>query len=162
MRGAQGSTRTIRDTSHPAQTIDSSDRRRLLPTHRGVAGGDQPGDGRSSGDRLGAREACHDQRSEHPAFGGFAMRETRITLPELILVAGTRAALGAGLGLLLADRLSADQRRAVGWTLFLFGALSTIPLALEVFGRSRPFTQVLGEEERAPQQRRSEEAVFVP
>jgi hypothetical protein len=36
------------------------------------------------------------------------MRETRITLPELVLVAGTRAALGAGLGLLLADRLSAD------------------------------------------------------
>ena len=41
------------------------------------------------------------------------MRETRITLPELVLVAGTRATLGAGLGLLLADRLSEDQRRAV-------------------------------------------------
>jgi hypothetical protein len=65
------------------------------------------------------------------------MRETRITLPELILVAGTRAALGAGLDLLLADRLSADQRRAVGWTLFLVGALSTVPLALEVFGGHR-------------------------
>jgi hypothetical protein len=62
------------------------------------------------------------------------MRETRITLPELVLVAGTRAALGAGLGLLLADRLSADQRRAIGWTLFLVGALSTIPLAFEVLG----------------------------
>jgi hypothetical protein len=65
------------------------------------------------------------------------MRETRITLPELILVAGTRAALGAGLGLLLADRLDADQRRAVGWTLFLVGALTTIPLAFEVFGGNR-------------------------
>jgi hypothetical protein len=65
------------------------------------------------------------------------MRETRITLPELALVAGTRAALGAGLGLLLADRLPRDQRRAVGWTLFLVGALSTIPLALEVFGGQR-------------------------
>jgi hypothetical protein len=65
------------------------------------------------------------------------MRETRITLPELVLVAGTRAALGAGLGLLLADRLPADQRRAVGWTLFLVGALSTVPLALEVFGGHR-------------------------
>ena len=96
------------------------------------------------------------------------MRETRITLPELVLVAGTRAALGAGLGLLLADRLSADQRRAVGWTLFLVGALSTVPLALEVFGRSRPFTQALGEEgdgcasRHEPQQRRSEEAAFAP
>src|SRR5437588_7393887 len=67
----------------------------------------------------------------------FAMRETRLTLPELALVAGTRAALGAGLGLLLADRLDADQRRAVGWSLFLVGALTTIPLAFEVFGGGR-------------------------
>jgi uncharacterized membrane protein len=65
------------------------------------------------------------------------MRETRITLPELILVAGTRAALGAGLGLLLANRLTEDQRRAVGWTLFLMGALSTVPLAFEIFGGHR-------------------------
>jgi hypothetical protein len=65
------------------------------------------------------------------------MRETHITLPELVLVAGTRAALGAGLGLLLAGRLSDDQRRAVGWTLFLVGALSTVPLAWEVFGGHR-------------------------
>ena len=65
------------------------------------------------------------------------MRETKITLPELVLIAGTRAALGAGVGLLLADRLSNEQRRAVGWTLFLFGALSTIPLAFEVFGGHR-------------------------
>jgi hypothetical protein len=65
------------------------------------------------------------------------MRETRITLPELALVAGTRALLGAGLGLLLADRLPADQRKAVGWTLLLFGALTTIPLAFEVLGGAR-------------------------
>ncbi len=65
------------------------------------------------------------------------MRETQITLPELGLVAGTRVALGAGLGLLLADRLSPDQRRAVGWTLFLVGALSTIPLAFEILGGNR-------------------------
>jgi hypothetical protein len=65
------------------------------------------------------------------------MRETRITLPELMLVAGTRAAGGAGLALLLSDRLSAEQRRAVGWTLLAFGVLSTIPLALEIFGGHR-------------------------
>jgi hypothetical protein len=62
------------------------------------------------------------------------MKETRISLPELALVAGTRAALGAGVGLLLADQLSQDQRRALGWTLLIFGALSTIPLAFEVLG----------------------------
>jgi hypothetical protein len=66
------------------------------------------------------------------------MRETRVTLPELALIAGTRAALGAGLGLPLADRLSVDQRRAVGWTLLLFGAITTIPIALEVFGKPMP------------------------
>jgi hypothetical protein len=65
------------------------------------------------------------------------MRETRITLPELALIAGTRAALGAGLGLLLADRLAENQRKAVGWTLVTIGALSTIPLAFEVLGRGR-------------------------
>jgi len=61
------------------------------------------------------------------------MRETHLTLPELGLIGATRAALGLGLGFLLADRLPADQRRAVGWTLFLVGALTTIPLAAEVF-----------------------------
>ncbi|HEV3118903.1 MAG TPA: hypothetical protein VGY58_17760, partial [Gemmataceae bacterium] len=45
--------------------------------------------------------------------------------------------LGAGLGLLLADRLSAEQRKAVGCALFLIGALSSIPLAFEVLGGSR-------------------------
>ncbi len=65
------------------------------------------------------------------------MRETRITLPQLALVAGTRTALGAGLGLLLADRFARDQRKAIGWTLLLIGALTSIPLAFEVLGRSR-------------------------
>ncbi len=63
------------------------------------------------------------------------MRETRLTLPDLALIAGTRGALGAGVALLVADRLSAEQRRSVGWTLFLVGAISTVPLAIEVFGK---------------------------
>jgi len=65
------------------------------------------------------------------------MRETRVTLPELALVAGTRVALGAGLGLLLAGRLSEEQRRAAGWALFLVGALTTVPLAFEILGGGR-------------------------
>ena len=65
------------------------------------------------------------------------MRETRVTLPELALIAMTRVALGAGLGLLLANRLPEDQRKAVGWTLLLMGAISTVPLAFEVLGGSR-------------------------
>jgi len=78
------------------------------------------------------------------------MNEKRVTVPELILIAGTRVILGLGLGLLLADRLTADQRRAVGWALFAVGALSTIPLAAEVFGRERASasTPLLGREQR--------------
>lgn len=62
------------------------------------------------------------------------MNERRITLPELALIAGTRAIGGFGLGLLLADRWDEGQRRAIGWSLFLVGALTTVPLALEVLG----------------------------
>ncbi len=60
------------------------------------------------------------------------MKTTELTLPELALIAGTRALLGAGLGLLLADRLNEDQRKAAGWTMFLIGAATTIPLAINV------------------------------
>ena len=63
------------------------------------------------------------------------MRERAITLPELALIAGTRAALGVGIGLLLADKIDPDRRKAVGWTLLLVGAVTTIPLALEILGK---------------------------
>jgi len=72
------------------------------------------------------------------------MRETRVTLPELALIAGTRGMLGAGLGLLLADRLPEAQRKAVGWTLVLVGALTTVPLAFEVLGASRSAERARG------------------
>jgi hypothetical protein len=63
------------------------------------------------------------------------MKTIRLTFPELGLIAGTRGILGAGLALLIADRLSVDQRRAAGWTLFLIGVLSSIPLGIEVLGK---------------------------
>jgi len=63
------------------------------------------------------------------------MRHRNVTLPELFLIAGTRVVLGAGLGLLIAEMLDREQRRAAGWSLFLVGALSTIPLAAEVLGK---------------------------
>jgi len=65
------------------------------------------------------------------------MKETRVTIPELALIAGTRAALGGGLALLLADRLSREQRKAAGWALFLVGALTTLPLGMIVLGKRR-------------------------
>jgi len=61
------------------------------------------------------------------------MKEAKVTLPELALIAGTRAMLGVGVGLLVAEKLPKDQRKAVGWTLTLVGAISTIPLAINLF-----------------------------
>jgi hypothetical protein len=65
------------------------------------------------------------------------MKETRLTLPELALIVGTRAMLGGGLALLLADRLDKEQRRAVGATLFLVGAVTTVPLAILALSKRR-------------------------
>ena len=59
-----------------------------------------------------------------------------VTVPQIALIAGTRGALGAGIALLLADSLSREQRKAVGWTLLAVGALTTIPLAAQLFSDS--------------------------
>ena len=59
-------------------------------------------------------------------------------MPELALIAGTRAMVGAGLGLLLADRLPESQAQGRGLDARARGApVTTIPLALEVFGAGR-------------------------
>ena len=62
------------------------------------------------------------------------MRESTLTIPEIALIGATRGALGAGVALLLGDKLDRKERRAVGWTLFLVGIVTSIPLALVVFG----------------------------
>ena len=63
------------------------------------------------------------------------MRQVQMTVPELVLLVSTRAALGVGLGLLLANWLSRSQRDAIGWTLVTVGAATTVPLAFEVLGK---------------------------
>lgn len=65
------------------------------------------------------------------------MRETTVTLPVLSMIAVTRGMLGAGLALLLGERLNGKQKKATGWTLFLVGAVTTVPLVVEVWGKSR-------------------------
>jgi hypothetical protein len=50
------------------------------------------------------------------------MKARGLTIPELMLIGGTRIALGAGLGLLLAERLNRDERRAAAWALLAVGA----------------------------------------
>ena len=64
------------------------------------------------------------------------MREHGLTLPEIGLIAGTRVALGIGVGLLLADRLDDDQRRGAGWALLAVGALTTVPIVMSVLNKS--------------------------
>ena len=66
-----------------------------------------------------------------------AMIATELLIPELALLAGTRGMLGAGVGLLLADKLSDDKRKGIGWALMAVGVLTTIPLAMIVFSRRR-------------------------
>jgi hypothetical protein len=65
------------------------------------------------------------------------MKTSDLTLPEIALIAGTRGMLGAGVGLLLADKLDDDQRKSIGWTLLLIGAISTIPLVIQVMSKRR-------------------------
>jgi uncharacterized membrane protein YqgA involved in biofilm formation len=65
------------------------------------------------------------------------MIETKLTIADIILIAGTRVVLGAGIGLLISTRLNNDQRKAAGLALTVVGGLTTIPLALGVIGRQR-------------------------
>lgn len=65
------------------------------------------------------------------------MKKADLTLPEIALIAATRGMIGAGAGLLLADRLNDDKRKAIGWTLLIIGTVSTVPLAIEVLSKRR-------------------------
>ena len=63
------------------------------------------------------------------------VNEIQLSRPELAFIIATRAILGAGIALLLADRLSAEQRKAVGSTLVLVGLVTTIPAVWAIFGK---------------------------
>lgn len=63
------------------------------------------------------------------------MKKSALTLPEIVLIAGTRVIAGVGIGLLLADVVREDKRKKIGWRLFLVGAISTIPLAIDVLSK---------------------------
>ena len=61
-----------------------------------------------------------------------------MTVPELAIIAATRGAIGFGAGLLLADKLKQNKRKTLGWSLFLSGLASTIPIALHIFRKKAP------------------------
>ena len=60
-----------------------------------------------------------------------------VTVPELALLAATRGAIGFGAGLLLADKFKGERRKLLGWSLFLSGLASTIPITMRVFGKKK-------------------------
>ena len=60
-----------------------------------------------------------------------------VTVPELALIAATRGAIGFGAGLLLADKFKRERRKVLGWSLFLSGLASTVPIAIHVFAKKQ-------------------------
>ena len=75
------------------------------------------------------------------------MNNLVLNFPTFGFVVATRAMLGVGIGLLLAEKIPADRRRAIGMTLVGIGAATTIPAAIAV-ARSRRGSEL--EESKAP------------
>jgi len=67
------------------------------------------------------------------------MRKGSVSLriPEIGFIAVTRVALGTGLGLILADKLNRGKRRKTGRVLLAIGALTTIPLVINVVRKAK-------------------------
>ena len=63
------------------------------------------------------------------------MKQVEVAIPELMGIAVTRGMLGAGLALLLGDRLERRNRRKLGTILLWLGVLSTAPFAWDLFYR---------------------------
>ena len=73
------------------------------------------------------------------------MKTVALDLPALAFIVVTRAALAAGVGLLVSARLSARQRRSVGATLLGVGAATTIPAVHVGIARDQTFQSSRGE-----------------
>jgi hypothetical protein len=64
------------------------------------------------------------------------MRNVSLKIPEIGFIAATRAAFGAGLGLILADRLNRRQQKKVGWLLLSIGAATTVPVVVHLLRKT--------------------------
>ena len=60
------------------------------------------------------------------------MPNLSFNFPTFGFIVFTRAALGVGIGLLLADRMPADRRRKIGVLLVSIGAATTIPAVMAI------------------------------
>lgn len=70
------------------------------------------------------------------------MKKRSVTVPELMFVIGTRAALAAGVALLASGRLKQKTRRAAALGLMTIGAVTTIPAARILFRRRSLFDRL--------------------
>jgi hypothetical protein len=76
-----------------------------------------------------ATEHTPDARS---FLGEVPMKSIVLDLPTFVFVITTRAALAAGVGLLVSGQLSNDRRRRVGAALVAIGAFTTVPAAISL------------------------------
>ncbi len=60
------------------------------------------------------------------------MKHAKLALPSLGAIALTRTLMGIGIGLLLSGKIARDRRPILGGVLLALGALSTIPLGINV------------------------------
>jgi hypothetical protein len=81
-----------------------------------------------------------------------SMKKFVLTPPLFGFVVATRAALGLGIGLLVADKIPAARRRAIGAALVAIGAITTVPAAISVLGSSTPMESDTGLLAKATQQ----------
>lgn len=65
------------------------------------------------------------------------MKNIELPFIEIIGIASTRGMLGAGIGLLVGEKLSRHDRRLLGTILLTIGIVSTAPLVYDVLRRRR-------------------------
>ena len=66
------------------------------------------------------------------------MKRLDLSFPEFGFIVATRAALGAGIGLLVAERLRSRSRHRLGAALVAIGVVTTIPAAFLLFRQLGP------------------------
>jgi hypothetical protein len=71
------------------------------------------------------------------------MKTFELSRPTFAFIVATRAALGAGIGLLLSSRVPEPRRRALGLTLVSIGAATTIPAVIALLRARRNSTTEL-------------------
>jgi hypothetical protein len=82
---------------------------------------------------VGTRNA----RDSETLGGYMSSRTISLKVPEVGFIAGTRVALGMGIGLLAAGKMDRNKRELTGWTLVAAGVISTVVIAKRIIGRAR-------------------------